>query len=675
MVANDAGMPTPGEPGVGALALAALAALPDPVAVLETGPDGASPSVVLVNPAMRHWAGAAAVPAWPAGLPFADAGTRGDAAMAAARVLAGGPAERLPVVLRADGDGDRAFDLELAPLEELARGRRVLAVLRPARDDARLRAELQRMEGLLGDSLGALDEGFLLYGPDDRVVACNASLFRLYPSLGSREALIGTTFEELIHTVVRSLQPVDALARNDPEAWLEARRARHRDLPDEPCERILPDGRRVRFHERRTHEGGVVSVHVDVTALREAEARLTDAVDSMIEGFALFDAADRLVLANARYIEMWAPSLEGVGPGTTFRNFLERGWDHGLVYAASSGREAWIDERLARRRAAPVVTDRRVGADRWLRVSESPTASGGIVMTATDVTELKRQQGRLLERERELVGYVGQLEQTETRLRDRTAALAALAESYAEEKRRAEAASAAKSRFLANISHELRTPLNAIIGFSEMLTNEVFGSLGSAKYAEYAHDIGRSGRHLLDLINDLLDLSKVEAGRIDLVEQRLDLAEVVADSRAMVEGRAQANGVTVLATVPRDAPRLLADRRAVRQMLTNLLSNAVKFTPRGGRVELRLARGEAAELLVLVTDTGVGIAADMLGRVTEPFTQADADLDRRHQGTGLGLALTKALVEAHGGRLLLVSSEGEGTTVTLSFPASRVRAA
>jgi len=235
----------------------------------------------------------------------------------------------------------------------------------------------------------------------------------------------------------------------------------------------------------------------------------------------------------------------------------------------------------------------------------------------------------------------------------------------------AEGANRAKSDFLAMMSHELRTPLNAIIGFSEIVMGEVFGPVGNEKYRGYLSDIQRSGSHLLELINDILDLSKAEAGLMELNEEGMDVAQVIGTTTSMVQLRADESGVRVVSEVAEGLPEVIADERKIRQSLLNLISNAVKFTPSGGQVTVR-ARMVGDRLQIQVEDTGIGIAPADIPKAMAPFGQIDNALTRRHPGTGLGLPLTKRLVEAHGARLELHSQVGAGTVATIEFPASRL---
>jgi signal transduction histidine kinase len=234
----------------------------------------------------------------------------------------------------------------------------------------------------------------------------------------------------------------------------------------------------------------------------------------------------------------------------------------------------------------------------------------------------------------------------------------------------AEAAGRAKSEFLANMSHELRTPLNAIIGFAEVIEQETFGAT-VPRYREYASDIRGSGRHLLQVINDILDLAKVEAGQMLLHEARLDPALVMQGCVRLIKPRAAKSNVRLYTAFDPHLPVLQADEARLRQIGLNLLSNAVKFTKAGGRVSISTGLDRAGGISIAVTDTGIGMTAEEIAIALEPFQQVTSSLSRTNEGTGLGLPLTKTLVELHGGRLDIASLPGRGTTVTASFPPSR----
>ena len=265
----------------------------------------------------------------------------------------------------------------------------------------------------------------------------------------------------------------------------------------------------------------------------------------------------------------------------------------------------------------------------------------------------------------------------EVRLRELSGALAAA-------RAQAEIANRSRAEIFAMMGHELRTPLNAIICFSEIIKDEIFGPVGSVRYREYMHDINHSGHHLLDLVNDLLDIARIEVGEVEFEDQVLAVPEQVAASLAEFADRAAAGGVTLDSDIPAELPRLRADPRKLRQMLGTLLSNAVKFTEPGGRVSVRAwsspntgpgggpGGGPDGGFVLQITDSGIGMALKDLPVALAPFGQVKNALRQRHEGSGLGLPLTKALAELHAGSLDLWSEPGAGTTVTLRFPAERV---
>jgi len=240
-----------------------------------------------------------------------------------------------------------------------------------------------------------------------------------------------------------------------------------------------------------------------------------------------------------------------------------------------------------------------------------------------------------------------------------------------EAKERAEIANRAKSEFLANMSHELRTPLNAIIGFAEVMESEIMGPIGRDCYRDYAHDIKTSGMHLLEIISDILDLSKVEAGKVEMQEATIELPRVIIACLKLIDERAKLASVYLWNHVLSDLPPVRADERKLKQILINLLSNAVKFTPAGGHVTVT-ARVDDTGIVIAVSDTGIGIAPGDIPRALSPFTQIENTMSRRFDGTGLGLPLADSLARLHGGTLTVASAVGKGTTVTITLPTDRI---
>lgn len=267
--------------------------------------------------------------------------------------------------------------------------------------------------------------------------------------------------------------------------------------------------------------------------------------------------------------------------------------------------------------------------------------------------ELTRQQAKLRK-------LVAELERSETKT-------AELTRNLKREKQNAERSANSKSAFLANMSHELRTPLNAINGFSEILVDEMFGPLGDARYKDYARDILDSGRHLLDMITDILDMAKIEAGKMTVDLQPIDLSDPVDAAIRMIRRRAEEKNVKLTMAANPGLPLIEADHRAIRQMILNLVSNAIKFTDEGGEIRVTVDRKDQ-EVRVAVRDNGIGIPADALPRLGQPFEQVTDTRDRNYDGTGLGLALTKSFAEMHGGRLMIASEPGRGTQVSIFLP-------
>jgi len=397
----------------------------------------------------------------------------------------------------------------------------------------------------------------------------------------------------------------------------------------------------------------IVGVAHDITVqraaqarLKMAEARLHSALSSMTDSFVVWDSMNRLLVWNNRF-----ESFFGIAQGS-----LHMGMEHASVsllanpsiadrFPYETEKEKWVEYHLK--------------SGRWVRYIETSTAEGGHVSVGTDITELRLREVDLKDNEQTLKNTVNVLKKSQD-------SIVELAERYASEKIRAEEASQSKSNFLASMSHELRTPLNAINGFSDIMKKEMFGPLGDPRYKEYVTDILFSGQHLLSLINDILDMSKIEAGKMSLNLEVMFLHEMVAQIVRMIRGRADDAGLTLNVEVDK-VREIEADPRSVKQILLNLLTNAVKFTPEGGKVSVELIQ-EASGIIVKVTDTGIGISPDNIEKIAKPFEQIEDQANRQSEGTGLGLALSKSLVELHGGKFKIESVIGKGTTVIFSLP-------
>ncbi len=425
---------------------------------------------------------------------------------------------------------------------------------------------------------------------------------------------------------------------------------------------------RGRIRRKGAHgEPILVAVITDITEDREREienidtaARLRNSIEAISESFVLWDSQDRLVVCNRKFKAIYKIATKVLMPGTPYREIAAATRERLLQGPVTLAGEPKQDS---------AAFEAEVSEDCWLHVGERRTKDGGFVSVGTDITALKQSEQRLAERESQLSATIADLEASRHTLETQTRQLIELTGKYATEKERAEAANRAKSEFLANISHELRTPLNAIIGFSEMMHQQMFGPLGRPKYLEYALDIQDSGRYLLEVINDILDMSKIEAGRMSLMMEPLNIGDVIAESVRVVQQTAAERNIRI---EPLGNPgiELQGDRRALKQVMINLLSNAVKFTPVGGQVSLRSYRYRGTVRLA-ISDTGVGIPREEIAKLGRPFEQVENQFTKGHKGTGLGLAISRSIIELHGGRLEIKSRLGEGTTVTCILPATQ----
>jgi two-component system cell cycle sensor histidine kinase PleC len=408
----------------------------------------------------------------------------------------------------------------------------------------------------------------------------------------------------------------------------------------------------------------LIGIAVDITEQKNlvertvaADLRLRDAIETIPEAFVLWDAENRLVLCNSNFQELHQLPDEAVIAGTSYETIV------------ATGRKPLIRATVAHDsepRGARTF-EAQLEDGRWMHISERRTKDGGYVSVGTDITKIKQHEQKLIEGEKRQRATIVDLRKSQQALERQTAELADLAEKYAEEKTRAEEANAAKSKFLANMSHELRTPLNAIIGFSEIMESGMFGPLGADKYIEYSRDIRESGEYLLDVINDILDMSKIEAGGIRLSPETVELDSLMADCIRVVSTRAGEKRLAVNAEVE-PGIHLKADRRALKQIALNLLSNAVKFTPDGGTVTVQ-GHSRAGAVIIGIKDNGIGIPRQALQKLGRPFEQVESQLTKRHQGSGLGLAIAKSLVELHGGAMRIGSRLGRGTLVVVRLPA------
>jgi signal transduction histidine kinase len=497
-------------------------------------------------------------------------------------------------------------------------------------DEALLRATL------LDSILDNVPHGICVYGPDRRVRMFN----RTYAEVMQGAPLaVGDHLE----TVIRRRAEAGEYGPGDTSAVIAEQMAHDIGRP-QMRRRRRPNGTAVDVRTAPLPDGGHISVVTDVTQLTEAESeasRRAEQMEVMLgsirHGITLWSADRTVVAANAKASELLGHPPGVLVPGRSLQEMI----DHLLARGElGEGPDAIArGETLAARDWGRVYRRALVtAAGRVLEARSDPTPDGGFVSTFTDITEARAAEQEL------------------RRARDA-----------------AEAANRAKSRFLATMSHELRTPLNAIIGFSDALLRAA-DKPDATHVAEYAEQVNLAGRQLLGLINSILEVSRIEAGHFALTEDRVDAAHLVRAAVRRVDAAAQSAGIAVRVDLPDGLPPLRADERRLSQVLGNLLSNAVKFTEAGGvvTVSIVLSRDNGDGLLIRVADNGIGIAEPDLDLVFEPFTQIDAGLSRRFDGSGLGLYVSRALVQAHGGDLVLQSRPGAGTTAEIRLPAERL---
>jgi signal transduction histidine kinase len=388
---------------------------------------------------------------------------------------------------------------------------------------------------------------------------------------------------------------------------------------------------------------------------REAQARhiadqvqrlFVDALEHIPSGLMLCDAEDRIVFCNSATRQYFPNVTELLVPGTPFETLVRAQVASLYLPAATADPEGWIAERMAQHRAGTTYAVRAYADGRWAQIIERRTANGCTIGIRTDITEIKLKEEALRQSE----------------------------EAERAARQAAEQADQAKNAFLANMSHELRTPLNAIIGFSEMIALAVRGPLPET-YRHYGELVCSSGLHLLSIISDMLDIAKLNSGKAELRLEPIDVAAIIDEAVSMMSEKAAGAGVRITTDLTAQCPRIEADPLRLRQVLLNLLGNAVKFTPSGGQVEIAtavLAPDRTMTILrITVADTGIGMTPEDIPRALEPFTQVGNNAQRGREGTGLGLPISKTLIELHGGRFEIASAPERGTTVTIDLPLHR----
>ena len=529
----------------------------------------------------------------------------------------------------------------------------------------------------LDEAIENINEGFVLYDAEDRLVRCNRKYREIY-ALSAEALQPGTTFEDLLRFGVSRGQYRDALA--DPEGWIAERLSRRREQ-GAPFEQALGDGRWLMISDRRTKDGGRVGIRTDITELkrnladletarehlraqaermgqlaadnRRAHAALNDAIESIGDGFVLFDADDRLVMCNARYRAFFPGVADLIAPGMSFDTFIQAAYDRRQLTACVAVADE-ITERKRRRRATTASFIEALPDGRWLQVANRQTQGGGVVTVFNDITELKNREFALISARNDL---------------ERQAEHMRLLMEVAEEANRA------KSDFLAMISHEIRTPMNAVIGLASLLSETRL----DPEQARFVEEIENSGAHLLELINNVLDFSRIEAGKDTIELAPVSIRRVIDGVGGMVRVLAEKKGLDLRIAIDPVTPDCLRlDQAHLRQVLINLLGNAVKFTATGHvglRVSAQILDETRVALRLRVSDTGIGIPRAVRERVFEPFERGvNADL-QRIAGTGLGLAITQRLVAMMGGTIRVEDREPPGTTFVIDLECEKAEPA
>ncbi|MDA0785867.1 MAG: CHASE2 domain-containing protein [Proteobacteria bacterium] len=501
-----------------------------------------------------------------------------------------------------------------------------------------LAREQKTSTGFMQLVFNTIEEAILTAGPTGEIRSVNAATQKMFGH--SRKALVGQDVTHLIplpqqeRTNFQSFM-AQLLASTERQRHL-AQRSDGTTFPVDLTARELASGQ----------EGFVITVE-DISDYVAAEiqrdtiqSQLLDAMESFGEAFAMFDANDRLIVCNSAFRRLHSQQPDICVPGTPFTQILDAAVGSGLFQIDPAEKQDWLAHRQELRAGGGENFIRTISVrdDIWLRIVDQKTSEGGFITILFDVTDAKRHELSL-----------------------------------AQSKNEAEVANLAKSQFLANMSHELRTPLNAVIGFSEMMMHEIRGPMGNEDYAVDVRAIHESASHLLEIINDILDLSQIEAGTLVLDEQETDMAELLASVCRLLRPHATAIELKVNVSVADNLPRLWVDPRITKQLFINLLSNAIKFSPAGGTVSIDASYLPSGELEVTVTDFGIGIASEFLSVVFEPFGQVENAMTRSHDGVGLGLPLSKKFCDAMDAQLSFVSTPGQGTTVRVRFPAERVR--
>lgn len=634
------------------------------------------------------------------------------------------------------------------------------------RNDKSLDQIIETQHSQLMDAVEALDEGFLLFDKDRKIVVANTQVNELFSGMGMAIET-GADRVKLTEAARQWFNDANQIGKLDDH--LQALKE-NREKPRSNILWDLPNGKKVHVTERFTLDKGIIATFRDVTddhksqaEIREKSELLSKVFESMPIGICVYDKQKRIVDWNKNYADLMDIKEGSIFHGIHMQQHLEANFDSYLDVGKNPQEFATSVIKRHQENSQSRI-DRITHSGKIIEVQRSSLGDGGFISTFSDVTLTRTAQSLLEEseiRHREMVelspdailsqkdGLIiyaneaaiklfsardmhqligkpvrkffpfkdheslkdhfgpadtfvaghrispvntqvligiennvdveieatamlyGERPVIQLIIRD-ISAMKKAEEILLKAKEEAEYVSQLKGTFLANMSHELRTPLNAVIGFSEIIKNEIFGKIGSKKYVEYAADIHSSGIHLLDLINDILDLSKVESGRQKLIEGDVNPAVLVEECMRLTTPQQEKAKVNVQTRILDTGCTVYVDQKMLKQVMINLLSNAIKFTPQGGKIEISSHFQIDGSLAITVTDTGIGLKSEDIPKALTPFVQVDSELNRKYNGTGLGLPLSKNLMELHNGTLGIESEVGQGTSVTITLPKERI---
>ncbi|MDH3282504.1 MAG: PAS-domain containing protein, partial [Gammaproteobacteria bacterium] len=556
--------------------------------------------------------------------------------------------QRLSDSMRSIASGNLKTEIPKPQADEIGHMAEALHVFRDTAvevEESNLR-EIREARRRLTDAIESISEGFCLFDKNDRLVLSNSHYQEMFLETFHEPVAEGTTFEAILR---RSVERGMIEFEEAPEQWIARRMKEHSD-PQGPHILHRSNGKWFLINEHRTEDGGIVGVYSDITALKQRETELSAVLDAIDYGIVFLDADLRVRIANRAFCESWDLPQALIDSRPPVRALFEHNRGRGPHEQIEQDWETYLTRQLTEIECADDRLKEITSADNRIYLHRCFRLAGGIrMLTYFDITELKKREQQLAQA-----------------LTERDEVMAALREA----KEFAEQANRVKGQFLANMSHELRTPLNAVIGITEMLREEARES-NDEQLDDSLARISRAGKHLLRLINEVLDLSKIEAGKLELLPEQTDIAGLVYEAAATSEPLAEQNKNRIDVHCPADIGTMLVDPTRLQQIVLNLLSNACKFTE-NGTIEVSVSRHREPQrdwIEIVVADTGIGMPEDYLKDLFEEFSQADSSTTRRYGGTGLGLAICHRLCQKMGGSIEASSELSRGSRFTVRLPA------